>query len=1080
MSSRVGEKTEFGPGKTALYYNNKGLFSDPFLEDRLPNIEKYASNPSSRYLNDFWNIDESKDAKKFDEAFQGIMNLWNDLKQDVPKYCSKERQVQNTWIDPIFRMLGWTIELEETSSKNGVTNYPDYALFADKDDWRKFKELPEASKFKKATAVADAKDWGISLDGKGFSNKNPSFQIINYLKQTDKSWGILTDGKYWRIYSLRSDSKHTTFYEIDLEKILASGDSQRFKYFYNFFRVDAFVVDANLSDRSFLDFVFEDGKFYAQLVDKNLNARVYKVVNSICQGFLLNYQNPTEQELKEIYANSMYYLFKLMFILNCESKGLLEVNKQDDYYEFSLRKRCLELKEQLESGKNWSSQPRTYNLINDLFELLKTGDQKIGVYGFGNEPFEIGSLGFYRKNKVGDVYLNTALLDLSCDKDDEGNLQFIDYKILSPDHIGSLFEGLLEFNLVKVENKIELLNTKGERKSTGSYYTPEHLVDFIVKRTLEPIVDNKNTSEILKMKFLDPSMGSGHFLLGTLKYLEGKINDIQLKSETKDAIDFDQITRNLLKNCIFGIDINPLSVELAKFSLWIYSSHKGSPVEQLGKHLIQGNSLEDMMPAPVEFSKNISIGNVDGIIGNPPYIGEKGNKNIFQYVKQTSLGKRFYIRKMDYFYFFIHLGLDLLKENGRMGYITTNYFLSATSGNKLRTDLKKRSDIDLLFNTDEYKIFKSAQGQHNLISILEKRSSNSSNKKVELWNAIGKGTMTPEVLDRCTSKDKKYLNLSFKNSSSLFEGKENYIRMSAQQSKSSSNIETIVEKSLKGALLGEAFNVNQGILSGADKVSDKHLKKIKKPKFKKGDGVYVLSHEEYKNAKFSKSEEKIIKPWFKNSDIQKYSCKTSSTLKLIYATRDININDYPNIKNHLFNLKEVIEQRSPDRGEMQAALKLGKWWVIFAARKELDFDGEKIVAPQRSFLNTFAYNEVPWYSSADVYYITPKEKSPMSMKALTMLLNSKIYYVWLFFKGKRKGHMLELYQTPLSEIQIPEALIKCDKQLKDLFDKNKDTMFNSQVDKLIYKELGLSDKEIESIEQFCADMIKENNLKEAA
>lgn len=304
--------------------------------------------------------------------------------------------------------------------------------------------------------------------------------------------------------------------------------------------------------------------------------------------------------------------------------------------------------------------------------------------------------------------------------------------------------------------------------------------------------------------------------------------------------------------------------------------------------------------------------------------------------------------------------------------------------------------------------------------------------------------------------------------------------MSAQQSKSSSNIETIVEKSLKGALLGEAFNVNQGILSGADKVSDKHLKKIKKPKFKKGDGVYVLSHEEYKNAKFSKSEEKIIKPWFKNSDIQKYSCKTSSTLKLIYATRDININDYPNIKNHLFNLKEVIEQRSPDRGEMQAALKLGKWWVIFAARKELDFDGEKIVAPQRSFLNTFAYNEVPWYSSADVYYITPKEKSPMSMKALTMLLNSKIYYVWLFFKGKRKGHMLELYQTPLSEIQIPEALIKCDKQLKDLFDKNKDTMFNSQVDKLIYKELGLSDKEIESIEQFCADMIKENNLKEAA
>lgn len=672
MNNRTGEKTEFGPGKTALYYNNKGLFSDPFLEDRLPNLEKFYNNPSTRFLNEYWNIDES-DSIKYNRAFQDILDLWNKLDQNVPKYCSKERQVQNTWIDPIFRILGWTIELEETSSKHGVTNFPDYALFANVEDWKKFKELSDGTKFKRATAVADAKDWGVSLDGKGNTNKNPSFQIINYLKQTDKQWGILTDGKYWRIYSLRSDSKHTTFYEIDLEKILASGDFQRFKYFYNFFRVEAFVVDAKLSDRSFLDFVFEDGKFYAQLVDKNLKERVYKVVNSICQGFIANQKEPTDLELQEIYSNSMYYLFKLMFVLNCESKGLLEVNKQDDYYEFSLRKKCLELKEQLESGKNWSSQPRTYNFVNDLFTLLNTGDEKIGVHGFGNEPFEIGTSGFYSKNRIGDDFLNSALLDLSCDRDDEGNLQFIDYKILSPDHIGSLFEGLLEFSLVRTGKKIELMNTNGERKATGAFYTPDYVVDYVIEETLKNEIKGRSPKEVLMLKVIDPAMGSGHFLLGILKYLEHTIVELQsTDTKIKDALEFDTIRKQVLRNCIFGLDINPLATQLAKFSLWIYSSQKGDSLEPLSDQLSTTDSLSPSEKVIEAFSGHSLQGGFDAVVGNPPWGAELSNE------QREALSLRFpevSVGCTNSFKFFCDQAFRLLKKDGKFGFIIPNTFL---------------------------------------------------------------------------------------------------------------------------------------------------------------------------------------------------------------------------------------------------------------------------------------------------------------------------------------------------------------------------------------------------------------------
>ena len=259
------EKTDFGPGKTPLYYNNvglfsertliehfysenvissssgggkkninedskkfnnQGLFSDPFL-DRLEEVESHSYTQSTDFLNKFWNIDEF-DASKYNKAFQDIVDIWDALDQDIEAYCENEAQLEEEWIKPIFQAIGWEYDVQSRISRNGSTNFPDYALYRNKEDWKKSKKLSGNKKFKNALAIADAKGLGINLDGKGFSNKNPSFQIINYLKQTDKSWGILTDGQYWRIYSVRSESKHTTYFEIDLVKILEAEDFERF------------------------------------------------------------------------------------------------------------------------------------------------------------------------------------------------------------------------------------------------------------------------------------------------------------------------------------------------------------------------------------------------------------------------------------------------------------------------------------------------------------------------------------------------------------------------------------------------------------------------------------------------------------------------------------------------------------------------------------------------------------------------------------------------------------------------------------------------------------------------------------
>jgi adenine-specific DNA-methyltransferase len=142
-------------------------------------------------------------------------------------------------------------------------------------------------------------------------------------------------------------------------------------------------------------------------------------------------------------------------------------------------------------------------------------------------------------------------------------------------------------------------------------------------------------------------------------------------------------------------------------------------------------------------------------------------------------------------------------------------------------------------------------------------------------------------------------------------------------------------------------------------------------------------------------------------------------------------------------------------------------------------EGPKIVAPQRSPENTFGYNELPWYASADVYFVTEKEKN-ISLKYILALINSNLYYLWLYHRGKRKGETLELYQIPLSEIPIKKipnyeqkpfieivdkilAITKSSDYLENLAKKEEVKEYEKQIDQLVYKLYNLTPEEIEIV-----------------
>lgn len=461
------------------------------------------------------------------------------------------------------------------------------------------------------------------------------------------------------------------------------------------------------------------------------------------------------------------------------------------------------------------------------------------------------------------------------------------------------------------------------------------------------------------------------------------------------------------------------------------------------------------------------VGGFDVVIGNPPYIGHKGGlKGMFRELKETPLGKRFNNERMDIFYYFFHVSLDFLNDKGINAFITTNYYLTADSAIKLRKDIKARAKLFKLLNFNEFKVFESAMGQHSIVTFLTKNQTTTS---CDIINISRLGVADSVLLEKILLKQDSQTTYYTCESGKLFEGDKDYIRLNYGNAEIVQNNDQILDKIKDGKkTLGHYCSISQGIVTGIDKISPKHILKHSEFAKYKDFGVYVVSSTE----KQSIGKSSLLKPWFKNSDIIRYYVKEVPEKWLIHTSTEINLDDYENIATHLLFFKKLILERNYESGELTKAKRLKRWWALSSSRWEFDFDKPKIVSPQRSYINTFAYTEKKWYASADVYFISDK-LNEMPLKFYLGILNSKLIFFWLYNRGKRKGDMLELYLTPLSEIPIPidknNYASKIMKLVENIIESKKgNSQFDTdnlerKIDELVFKLYDLTYEEVKII-----------------
>jgi len=588
-----------------------------------------------------------------------------------------QRPVTDENIKATFKTIKeWREYADKTSLEKWITIYIEPILdtlgFGHHQDQKQtniFVLFPDIDKMESMSlcyVVSPGENINCTLKGKHWAEK-----IIRNLRKHNFQWGILTDGFYWRIYHTKESTPYETYLEVDLENILKNRNYTVFQLFYFFFRPDNFTRGENKECK--FDTYKEKSAKTTEYIEKNLKAAIERTeaggegaLQTLCLGYLnvLKKDTYSEEERIHIYRGATLYLFRLLFLFYATARNLLEEESIEAF------------KSVVQDSFQLHTQGGIQNNSYDLWHRLQNLFAKIDLTYDGGlfNPYESNLTRFIEVTKITDPFLSEIIFGLGYYQKSKGNFVSMEYRDLSVRHLGSLYEGLLEHKLFIAEEntvvrksgkKIQFISEsktgkirrsdtvieKGkvyfsedakERKLTGSYYTPEDVVEYIVKNTVDtllqekkkklmneikPAIDEIKTAinesergrfklfiddkilkfieeEVLSLSVLDPTMGSGHFLVNATNHIANFIVELlnettnytnNVKNELVDISGLDSNPaywrRRVVESCIYGVDLNPLAVELAKLCLWITTAFKEKPLSFLNHHLKQGNAL---------------------------------------------------------------------------------------------------------------------------------------------------------------------------------------------------------------------------------------------------------------------------------------------------------------------------------------------------------------------------------------------------------------------------------------------------------------------------------------------------------
>lgn len=698
-----------------------------------------------------------------------------------------------------------------------------------------------------------------------------------------------------------------------------------------------------------------------------------------------------------------------------------------------------------------------------------------------------------------------------------------------PIHVlGNIYERFLGKIIVIQNNKVSIEDKPDVRKAGGVYYTPKYIVDYIVKSTVGEMVDGKSLNVIKDIKIADISCGSGSFLIGVydylLNYYKSYYNEYPTKAKADGCIYDDEHEswvlsinqkQQILLDHVYGVDIDQQAIEVTQLSLFLKlledetlatanemqvlfhqkilpdltqniqcgNSLVGHEVYENSKitddELLKINPFDFKLGFPDVFNRKKQ--GFDVLVGNPPYVKEYTNKSVFEIIKQGNLGK-YYQGKMDLWYFFVAHGLDLLAENGRLGYIVPNNWVSNAGASILRNKVIDDSKLLKLIDFSGFMIFDEASIQ-TMVMVLEK---NDTPKYYNFFYQIFDTGSTKKLSHYLVEKELTGIELTTDN----FGNEQSYSRKLTPKLNrtkmrdkflkfNDTKIDEVLDKIQKQGnfTFDKKTEIAQGIVPNPDVLTKTaHKKYYLDQNYTVGEGVFVIPVGFFNN--LTANETKFLKPLYEPNEVGRFFFPQKYNKEIIYLTKN---NEKPNIDkliNHLQRFKEITnERRETKKGSIK------NYHIHWARDNKFFEEGGKILAVRKCIDKPiFSYTENECYVMMSFNIIKTER---IDLKYLTGLLNSKLVQFWLRYKGKMQGENYQVDKEPLLEIPIVKtdknkelSVIKLVEQLIETIPKgeqaktdkdknlyqNKIKSLEHNLNKAVYDIYGLNENDVNILE----------------
>lgn len=361
---------------------------------------------------------------------------------------------------------------------------------------------------------------------------------------------------------------------------------------------------------------------YTVSLQADIGKNAFEALRALSEGLLGRSSNGLRRDidtLERIRSEVFIILYRLLFVLYAEAREIFPISHPTYLERYSLfwwrDNVTLPFEKQGDAAfKDYGGRRGTvlWHRCRDLFHLIMTGSVLQG-----HNPDDFDFRAYYgtifdtelhpnlERWEIPNESLTEAIEALTRSRDESGSTFFVDYSSLEIQHLGSIYERLLEYHLaIGKDGSVEHTLNELERKTTGSYFTPSVLTSRLAANTLNPILERirsqvgeKNPDgferAVYSLRICDPALGSGHFLVAVLNYLTAAILEYRHDAGLAQLTEVDgvEIKRTIVRRCVYGVDRNELAVELAKMSLWLETANSERPLSFLDAHLKPGNSL---------------------------------------------------------------------------------------------------------------------------------------------------------------------------------------------------------------------------------------------------------------------------------------------------------------------------------------------------------------------------------------------------------------------------------------------------------------------------------------------------------